>query len=89
MSDEKTQEGIKLDVNPETTPILYTDSIFITINEDGAVLDVCQKLGNTNQARVVSRVGMSKSHAKKFHKALGDLLDLTEGQLKSGKRVEV
>jgi hypothetical protein len=50
----------------------------MTVNQYGLVLDIAQKIGN--QARIVSRVGMSREHAKQFVLELGKLLSLTEGQ---------
>ncbi len=73
-------EQMSVNVNLDTTPILYTDNISITTNPDGLVLDFVQRLGPTNQARIVSRIGMSREHAKKFAHELGRLLALTEGQ---------
>jgi len=78
--DEKKKDEVAVNINLDTTPIFYTDSIFITANPDGLVFDVMQKLGNTNQARIVSRIGMSREHAKKFAGELGKLLAITEGQ---------
>ena len=88
MSDQKQNEKqqMSINVNLDTTPILYTDNIIMTANEDGLMLDVCQKIGSTNQLRVVSRIGMSKTHAKKFLKELGNLLALTEGKGQTGER---
>ena len=80
--NEKSQ--MQINVNLDSTPILYTDNVIITTNEDGVVLDVCQKLGPTNQMRIVSRVGMSREHAKKFVKELEKLVALTEGQKHTG-----
>lgn len=77
---------LSVDINPETTPIFYTDSISITANEDGLVFDVMQRIGNAPKARVVSRVGMSRSHAKKFTAELSKLLAITEGNVKTGNR---
>jgi hypothetical protein len=79
MDKNKPQE-ISVDINPETTPIFYTDSISMTANQDGLVLDVMQRIGNTNKARVVSRIGMSREHAKKFASELSKLLAITQGQ---------
>jgi len=76
MEDTKTE--LNLNVNLDTTPVLYTDTVFMTVNEDGVVFDVCQKVGNTNQLRVVSRVGMSKEHAKKFVAQLSQLMTQSE-----------
>jgi hypothetical protein len=78
--DKKTSKEIAVDINPEITPILYTDSISMTANEDGLVLDVMQRIGNTDRARVVSRIGMSREHAKKFASELSKLLAITQGQ---------
>jgi hypothetical protein len=90
VDEEKNKSNeLKVDVNPENTPILYTDTIFMSANEDGVVLDVCQRIGTSNQAKVVSRVGMSKSHAKKFLKSLTDLLTSSEGAVQTRKKIEV
>ncbi len=83
MKEDQKQVGIN--INVETTPILYTDNIFMTTNEDGVTLDVGQKIFASEQIRVVSRIGMSRSHAKKFVAELGKLLAVTEGQTQSGK----
>ena len=58
----------------------------VNANEDGIVLDVGQKLFNTNQVRVVARVGMSRTHAKKFVQEMSKLLAMTEGHLQSGEK---
>lgn len=82
---EQSQQEVSINVNLDTTPILYTDNIILTANEDGIVFDVCQKLGTSNQLRVVSRVGMSRNHAKKFVKEMGNLLAMTEGNVRTGE----
>lgn len=78
-------EGVNLNVNLDTTPVVYTDSVLMTTNQFGVVLDVCQRLGSTNQVRIVSRFGMSREHAKKFVEELGKLLVMTEGQRRTEK----
>ena len=90
MDDQKERSQsaqMSVNVNLDTTPILYTDNIFMTANEDGIVLDVCQKLGSTNQVRIVSRIGMSQSHAKKFLKEMAKLLAMTEGKMQTGEKI--
>lgn len=82
----KTEEKVAINVNLDTTPILYTDNIFMSTNEDGFVLDICQKLGSTNQMRIVSRIGMSRNHAKKFLDQMAKLLAVTEGQKQTGEK---
>jgi hypothetical protein len=88
MDDKKVNQGqqVGLNINLDTTPIVYTDNIFMNANEDGIVLDVGQKVFNTNQVRIVARIGMSRSHAKKFIAEMGKLLAMTEGHLQSGKK---
>ena len=82
--DEKKKQELAVNINLDTTPILYTDNVIITVNPDGVVLDVTQRLANTNQVRVVARVGMSREQSKKFTTELGKMLALTEGQVKTG-----
>lgn len=80
---EKNQ--LKFNLNLEKTEILYTDNIFMNANEDGIILNVGQKIFNTDQINIVARVGMSRQHAKKFVAEMGKLLAMTEGHLQSGK----
>ncbi len=87
MDDKKEKNELQINVNLDSTPILYTDNIIMNVNEDGVVLDVCQKLGPTNQIRIIARIGMSKNHAKKFLKSLGDLLEQSEGKIQTGVKV--
>ena len=85
--DKKGKENnFQINLNPNEVKILYTDMVFMNTNEDGVTFDICQKVGSTNQIQVVSRVGMSRNHAKKFVKKLSELLALTEGQSQTGKK---
>lgn len=77
-------QQMSLNVNLDTTPVLYTDNILITANPDGIVMDICQRLGTTNQVRVVSRIGMSREHAKKFVQSLETIIAKSEGKLQTG-----
>jgi hypothetical protein len=77
----------EININLETTPILYTDNINMTANGDGVVLNVMQRLGPTNKMRIVARIGMSRVHAKKFLEKFGKLLLVTEGKEATGKQV--
>ncbi len=88
MKNEKPQsdDNVAVNINLDTTPILYTDNIHMTTNEDGVILDVMQRVGNPKQMRIVSRIGMSRSHAKKFVEKLGKLLALTEGNIQSAEK---
>ena len=81
--DQNDQPQLNINLNPETTKIVYTDMIYINVNEDGATLDVCQKVGPNNQFYVVSRIGMSREHAKKLVTELSKNLALTQSQSKT------
>jgi len=86
MEDKKQlNQEVAINLNLDTTPILFTDNVLMTTNEDGFVMDICQKLGST-QMRIVARIGMSRSHAKKLLKEMGKLLAMTEGNLQTGKK---
>lgn len=88
MDKKNEKQNVSINLNLDTTPILYTDNIFMTTNDDGVVLDVGQKIGaTTNQLRIVSRIGMSREHAKKFLKELGNLLAMTEGKKQTGEKI--
>ena len=85
--NEEQNKNLEVSLNLDTTPIFYTDNILLTTNEDGLVLDIGQKVGPSNQVRIVSRIGMSRNHAKKLLKELTNLLDKTEGQIQTGEKV--
>ena len=89
MNDQENQPktGVNISLNPDATPILYTDNIIMSLNEDGVVLDVCQKIGPSNQLRVVRRIGMSKSHAGRLVKKLEALLISPQGKEQTGEKL--
>lgn len=80
-----TQE-MDININLDSTPVLYTDNIFITASSEGIVLDFSQKLVLTNKIRIVARIGMSKDHAKKFSEQLEAMLKVAEGQSQSAEK---
>jgi hypothetical protein len=86
MDQKKQKPQIQFNINPDTTPVLYTDNIFMNANEDGVTLNVGQKIINTDQVKIVARIGMSRAHAKKFVVEMGKLLAMTEGHLQSGDK---
>lgn len=77
--DNNNDQGMNVNVNFDSTPILFTDNVMINTNQDGVTLNVMQQLMNTNQLRVVARIGMSREHAKRLVKEMGKLLAMTEG----------
>lgn len=85
MEETKTGGQVKVNINLDSTPILYIDHIFIGISPEGVVFDFGQKLGPTNELRIVSRIGMSPEHAKKFYKTFTEQLKLLQGQIDHSK----
>jgi hypothetical protein len=83
----KKTNAVQISINLDTTPVLFTDNINMTANPEGVVMDIMQRLGPTNQVRIVARIGMSREHAKKFVNKLGELMLKSEGQIATGKRV--
>ena len=71
------EQQLQINLNPEKAQILYTDTVFMNVNDDGVTLDICQKVGNSNQLQIVSRIGMSRDHAHKFVKKLSSATDET------------
>ena len=86
MDNKNKNQEQQISINFDTNNILYTDNIYITTNPDGVIMDVMQRFLSTNQIRVVSRIGMSREHAKKFVAELGKLLAITEGQSVTGEK---
>lgn len=76
--------NLQIGVDPMRTPVLYADAIIITSNENGLILDIAQRLGSTGQASIVSRVGLSKDHAKKLAEKLVEHIALREGRAVTG-----
>lgn len=88
MKDKKAEEqkGVGFNLNLDATPILYTDTVRLTTNQMGVVLSFGQSVDTTNQARIVSRIGMSREHAKIFLQELGTLLAMTQGNVQTGEK---
>lgn len=55
---------------PESLPVLYTDSIYVTATKYGLVMDIAQNMASTNNQVVVARVGFSREHAQALLKVL-------------------
>jgi hypothetical protein len=90
MKDDKKnlgQQQVNVSMDAKATPVLYTDNVFITSNEDGVVLDIGQRVGATAQIQIVARVGMSREQAKKLADALGKNLLIEGASVKTGKKV--
>lgn len=63
-------------VLPIDARIVYTDTVHVVANNHGVVMNFLQNAGPNNQTIAVSRVGMSREHAKNML----ELLQRTLGQ---------
>lgn len=63
-------------VLPIDARIVYTDTVHVVANNHGVVMNFLQNAGPNNQTIAVSRVGMSREHAK----SMLELLQRTLGQ---------
>ena len=63
MADEPVKQEVNIHM-PPGMPVLYTDSVFVTNGAYGIVLDFAQNIAAGNQQQIVSRLGMSKEHAR-------------------------
>ena len=84
--DKKQQSPGNVNLNLDTTPVLYTDNVIWNIAPDGVMLNFAQGILGTNQIRVAARVGMSREFAKRFLSDFGKNLALTEVQGQTGKK---
>lgn len=61
-------------VSPNDARILYTDLVYVTSNQHGLVMNFMQESGPQSQPLIVSRVGMSREHAKAVLEVLNQSL---------------
>jgi transcriptional regulator with XRE-family HTH domain len=67
--------------------VTYTDMVHISVNNFGVTLNFMQNSGPTNQPMVVSRLGMSKEHAKSVADIIYKTLDASDKQKASVKKL--
>lgn len=82
MKEEKTNNPknveTKVNLDPTKTPVLYTNSVFVSSDDYGVTLDFAQRMGPTADQTIVARVGMSAAHAKSLVKVLNENLEKYE-----------
>jgi hypothetical protein len=61
-----------------STPILFTDVVDIMVNNYGVVMNFMQSSGPNSKPATVSRIGMSREHAKSVLQILQVTLNQTE-----------
>lgn len=86
MNEQNQSQQGNVNLNIDNTPVLYTDVIFWNISPDGIVLNFGQTIMGTNQVKIITRVGMSREHAKKLSDKFGKDIALTETQGQTGKK---
>lgn len=59
-------------------PIVYTDMVHVMVNNYGVIMNFLQSSGSANQPLAISRVGMSKEHARSVLELLQKTLDQSE-----------
>lgn len=57
-------EEVTVQVTPHDARIVYTDMLQVMVNNYGVIMNFMQGAGPSNQPLAVSRVGMSKEHAR-------------------------
>ncbi len=86
MKEKKQSQEVQINFDFGAEPILYTDSIFITSNEDGIIINFSQPQAIPTQQKVVARIGMSREHAKKFIQKISNLFAITENNKQIGQK---
>jgi transcriptional regulator with XRE-family HTH domain len=84
-------EEVTVQVTPHDARIVYTDMLQVMVNNYGVIMNFMQGAGPGNQPLAVSRVGMSKEHAKTVIDVLQRTLAEAESatkqkQLSSGEK---
>lgn len=76
--EEPITQSSQVFVMPIDARIVYTDLVNIAINNHGVIVNFMQSSGINNQPLAVSRVGMSKEHAKSLLEVLKTTLEQSE-----------
>ncbi len=74
MVQQQGAGGVNVRLDPQKLMILFSDAMYVSVSENGVVLDFGQKVGPTNDQTIVARVGVSYQHARKIHDLLGKQL---------------
>ena len=75
-------------VTPLDARIVYTDMVHVMVNNYGVVMNFMQGAGPNNQPLAVSRIGMSREHAKSVLEVLQKTLDQVDSTPKMTKKLE-
>lgn len=78
---QETSTKPSMIVSPSDARIIYTDLIYVTGNQHGVVMNFMQESGPQGQPLIVSRVGMSREHARSVLDVLQQTLDASPKSL--------
>ncbi len=78
INDDNGNSQSSVMVMPIDARIVYTDMVHVMVNNYGVVMNFMQGAGPNNQPLAISRIGMSKEHARSVLKVLQDTLEISE-----------
>lgn len=73
--DEEDQRQNTIYVSPQDMRIVYTDMVHVVVNNYGVVINFMQGSGAGMQPLAISRIGMSKDHARSVLEVLKKTLE--------------
>ncbi len=76
--DDGGVQQVSVAISPHDARIVYTDMIQVMVNNYGVIVNFMQGAGPSNQPLAVSRIGMSKEHARSVIEVLQKTLDQAE-----------
>ncbi len=85
---ENNQQDQNFNLNTDTTPVLFADSVSWNITRAGIVLSFGQTSAigpKGSVVKIVSRIGLGRDFTKDFLQAFGKNIALTEAQGQTGK----
>lgn len=77
MADDEAKQ-VNFSINPESTPLYFTDTFLISSSEHALTLNFAQVLPDGNQQQIIARVAMTRDQAKDFLKTLNDHIERFE-----------
>ncbi len=77
-TNDQAQVSPQILVMPMDARVIYTDLVHVMVNNYGVVVNFMQNGGPNNQPLAVSRIGMSKEHARSLLDVLKSTLEQAE-----------
>lgn len=78
--DLPRMEHVAIGLSIQDPRIIYTDMVQVMANDHGVIMNFMQGAGSSKQPLAVSRVGMSKEHARSVLQMLQKTLDEADAQ---------